>query len=961
MIAELIIEGFKSDIQNVDIILNKSIDDIMNPGDINTTTSRTISLPNTPTNNEIFGYIFNNNKDIIYYSNLNNIKNNFNPSKKAKYVLLYQGFIFESGYLKMSDIKIINKNYWTYNIILYNELIDIFNGFEDETLTDTLSKTGVNFFSTGLTSFLTANLILENYENELKNTCRLLTSYTTLEDYYDYLITANKHLDNKANFILSENGYYDDSSHAMFNNSVVEDNLKIADDLGTDVTEKYLKILRSDKQRLAVYTDLIIKECLKTRGYDLELDTDFVNIDNPYWYQTLLTLPLFEEKDITVYPSYYTSLNNSYIYKISGASYDQIYNYLKLNTNNHQEFGFYSGTTYNSGGYTRQTFRIENNLKINEGDLEIRFIPQLDTAYQSSDVNVDFVVGLSGSTTGYIDQTIGKLNTDAYIQIEIKLNCQNSELMTIYNCYLVNVAYQDNINNYYDCRFKMDASNSFTTQTMVRLESGTYQNLAYFLSQQLLKAKLNTSYISKLISSPNNYLEYDIQMIVSIISPGGTYPFLVTENTNTTIYKHQDVILRLNIPDALLTYTPTTKFGYNSEFSIVNSLNKLETKKFLLDYIRLFGLYMNVDYINKKISLETRNEFYQNYKILDWDEKINLEKEINIVPLNFNNQFIKISYKNFEDNIFVKNYQSKFKKEYGTKYLNTGFEFNNDEYDMLESDISQLVISDINDNIFNYDNDVQVGKQIILPYFVDDNISNVDNYSLIFFDRYVGYPSDYKRNTANDYNFNVTNQIYNQTTGVIADEQHYNMSNFTRIIDTKTNKYIIQNTGITSNSILINDNIYVNNFLKFDTYNSYFTPGSLYQDCYNNFYYKRFGSYVTNNSDYVQYSLDIIKPSALYYKTNITYNQNITVYDRFHKKFLEDRYNVNTRILTAYFYLTPFDVLNFNFKDFIKYDGCLWTVNKINDYNITLGGQNTKVELVKVNDINNYINSVNLS
>jgi hypothetical protein len=77
-----------------------------------------------------------------------------------------------------------------------------------------------------------------------------------------------------------------------------------------------------------------------------------------------------------------------------------------------------------------------------------------------------------------------------------------------------------------------------------------------------------------------------------------------------------------------------------------------------------------------------------------------------------------------------------------------------------------------------------------------------------------------------------------------------------------------------------------------------------------------------------------------------------TLYEEFHKRTLNSIVDVNSRLLEAYFYLTPQDIAQFDFRDIIFLNGSYWRVNKIVDYNPVGSDSLTKVILFKLIDIN---------
>ena len=92
-------------------------------------------------------------------------------------------------------------------------------------------------------------------------------------------------------------------------------------------------------------------------------------------------------------------------------------------------------------------------------------------------------------------------------------------------------------------------------------------------------------------------------------------------------------------------------------------------------------------------------------------------------------------------------------------------------------------------------------------------------------------------------------------------------------------------------------------------------------------------------------------------KENYTYLNNYDgkspIYTRYWENYLNERYNIQNKVVTCYLTLTPKDWTDFRFNRFIKIDGVLYIVNKIYDYNIETT-EPTKVDLITITDIKGY-------
>ena len=122
-------------------------------------------------------------------------------------------------------------------------------------------------------------------------------------------------------------------------------------------------------------------------------------------------------------------------------------------------------------------------------------------------------------------------------------------------------------------------------------------------------------------------------------------------------------------------------------------------------------------------------------------------------------------------------------------------------------------------------------------------------------------------------------------------------------------------------------------------------------------------SYVTGSSSEIYYPYaghidDPITPTAdlsfgvpneIYYvnpyaQTSYTNNN---LFNQYHKLFIDEITDVNSKIVTAFFRLQPLDILILSFRNKIYIDGQYYRLNKVIDYNPLVDGV-TKCELLKI-------------
>ena len=87
---------------------------------------------------------------------------------------------------------------------------------------------------------------------------------------------------------------------------------------------------------------------------------------------------------------------------------------------------------------------------------------------------------------------------------------------------------------------------------------------------------------------------------------------------------------------------------------------------------------------------------------------------------------------------------------------------------------------------------------------------------------------------------------------------------------------------------------------------------------------------------------------------DITYSDGATLYEQYWKKYIEDRYDDDSRVMTCKVDLSGMQVSEELLRNFYYFDGAIWAMNKISNYSLTTYGD-TECEFVKVQDIDNYL------
>ena len=99
-------------------------------------------------------------------------------------------------------------------------------------------------------------------------------------------------------------------------------------------------------------------------------------------------------------------------------------------------------------------------------------------------------------------------------------------------------------------------------------------------------------------------------------------------------------------------------------------------------------------------------------------------------------------------------------------------------------------------------------------------------------------------------------------------------------------------------------------------------------------------------------------PKEIYYITSEYTNNNL--YNKYYKKYIEEITDKDSKIITAYFYLTPLDIYLLDFRNQFFVDGNMLRLNKIYDYN-PLSNELTKCEFIKIKEALPFVAQLNVA
>jgi hypothetical protein len=120
---------------DVPLPINKSIIDIQNIAERKSDFTKTITLPGTHNNNDIFSNIFNLARS-VENTNTYNFAPDFNPNLKADAILYKNGIAMIQGYLQLTNINIIDDYQIEYEIIIIGRTANLFQDLGEKKLNE---------------------------------------------------------------------------------------------------------------------------------------------------------------------------------------------------------------------------------------------------------------------------------------------------------------------------------------------------------------------------------------------------------------------------------------------------------------------------------------------------------------------------------------------------------------------------------------------------------------------------------------------------------------------------------------------------------------------------------------------------------------------------------------------------------------------------------------------------------
>ena len=895
--------------ESFEIALNDSLSNLFNPTEYLTSYSKSITIPLTAKNRKLFNE----------YVELNSlvIGNRFDPTNPVPVKIFSNSNIVFEGNLKIEKIDLrTNKMAGT----VYGDMNKFFVTLKNLTFEE----------NGGLPNLLNANAVIDkNYiydcwKHDL-NELNLEMKLPGESGHYDRdFVGFAPTIQGTPNQFDLESGIWgttDTSGGTGYvpaggpankkfweiigdGGAMSEDGISNATTVMKAPSERVTCQFRSYTQKPFIYINKLIqlfqRLSLEKTGYELVLDEDFFNANNRLYTDVIYTLPniITETSDSNAVKQEFNafSYSNSNVFRTSASS---------------------PHSTYNNMG----TFHTTSN-----GTLEI-------TGSASTNVSFDHTNGGNG-IGGYFNW-IG--NAGIRMVVDLIRNGSVTQTKTYKYC-------GANNNQSYT---KLETASKYPNPYPPNYSNGYYHYKYYFD---------NKSFNFKFENLATN-ADYTVRVTLYLEDSGTSYHYTMGgfcsgQSISAAALQNVQGTFTYNVSmQGKMYYSTSVRSG--SELSMKRLWKEVDGTPFevVMKYCKMLNLVFDYNNRDRKVTLMTRRKYFENAltRTKNWTDKIDKTKEWSFVPLQWDTKYVTFNYDKLDVDRLA-DFEKKYNMTYGSKKIDTQYEFNKDNKDFFEGDNNLVSPSATMSEYFYTLDDI---RTICDQHGVRTPTLSTEHYI-------INRKGDKAANVSNAFYFRNSNESWQtmriwDPKGAWSGDPKPFWKDVNCVWITDDSEYELQTNTFCTQFVW-------RTITETPASVAFGLDGSSLQNnaedwkCLGNATYPTlpvrpvFSVYDDDGQYCLQYSV----PRENYYNPMWVWNANDNdIYNAQWKSYFEETHNVQNKVLTAYFWLSDNDWNEFAFNKYVTIDGVLYIVNKIIDYRP--GKQvPTKVELIQIWNTNAY-------
>ena len=390
-----------------------------------------------------------------------------------------------------------------------------------------------------------------------------------------------------------------------------------------------------------------------------------------------------------------------------------------------------------------------------------------------------------------------------------------------------------------------------------------------------------------------------------------------------------------------ITYTSSESLRSGAAITKAMLLSTSRTPaEYMLSFCKIFGLYFTYDNASKKVTILRRNDLYQD-ETIDLTKRVDLSKGVSIKPLVFDAKWYDFMLEGV-GGAFSDEYENVEGIPYGIQRVNTGYDFNADSVNLMESVVFKNAATILaRSKYFNY---IFKGQTFQPSPFLDkgntytlwspdgetletDISCPPNSATLEYYNENPNYKG-YDINSARKLELRTADNKPIDGADILVFNEGWNRYDYFKLTDDVPAMDVV-NDGVPCWLL---------------------GAGGTGADALNIPIFQR---YVYADISLIEDSLDFGVPHQIDIP-GIRHSEGCTVYERGWKNYISDRYDVNTKVMTCRVNFAGIQVNQELLRKFYWYENSLWVLNAIRNYSLTTYDP-VECEFVQVQNKNNYL------
>lgn len=910
---DLYINGSLVDINDESlIVLTYTMEQLNNPTAVKNTYSHEVTLPSTARNDILFSHFYRNDYKVGGA--------NFTPLKRVPFEIYNElSEIVEGGYIKLDEVS-VDRTKHTYKVTLYGGLGSFFYSMGYDEQGEALSLGDLQYMA--------------NEENESRLDIRVDRSTiasaweriagdnsSTQYDVLNFAPTYQGKPDgefatDKAIFIGRATGsagsYSDNVQRPIYGITAPQGSNKFYKrvengvdtgyrcalvELAQEHTEWEMKDLRSYLQRPILSVRKFfeaVQRRAEAQGFTLNLDSSFFYASNPYYRDSWITLPSLQS-----------------ISKPSKSADVQIDGVLIIDNNTEQDVTLTMTTPIDLNGFEYGASISDTTIAIDK--LKVGVWSQYNFFLGHKNILTNWCVQVYGIRNGAV---VAWSDTKVLVDYGDK-----TSLDTIVSGYapLGSAPTYEMLSGYFEAS---QPNEQIFTESLSFNITATEAPTEWHLRVQKRVHKGSDDYAGLLygaLALPDLDGNIDIDYGWRGISFSRT----------TSIYGKGEVSSNAVVRSGALVRK-------RDMFDIGKTPMEL-----LISYCKLFGLVWLFEPRNKNITLMTREQFYGQGRNIDIEQRIDRLK-MTIKPFEFDKRFYDFALETQGE--YAAQYKEMTGKEYGAQRVNTGYEFDGESKNLLDNNALKGGAEVLEQGRYytNIDEGTYTLGTTTYPKICPSVFVDGGKYSL--YDA-SGNPVEYDITLPT----NAANIVY------MNEREGYDAYSKVQLFE---GDKVVSEGGMLllyNGSIDIDSSPYKNFRLTDDIAEmGILNEGQMCWILEGSAYGALSGEKIPHFVRAGQgVSLDMGIPTELDNPDIDVEATANSIFAQYWRRYLGDRYAVDSRVCECYVDLRGLQVGNHLFRNFYYFDNAVWALNKISNYSMTTIGS-TMCEFVKIQNIQNY-------